>query len=397
MDQASPVQVKPDDMGHHGDAERNVASDGGGLGGKTVFFAALQMSRMPMCLADPNQPDMPLVFVNEAFLRQTGYAEEEVVGRNCRFLQGPDADPAALQRLRDAIAAREDAAVELVNHRRDGTPFWNALYISPVFDASGELIYFFASHLDVTRRKEAEAVQQQSQRMDALGSMASSVAHEFNNFMTVVVGSAQQAAERAVDPKQRRQLDRVEQAARQAGRLTQQMLSFARRQFLDARETDLNLLITGMDGLLVQVAGPAVTVVLDLSPAPVMAVIDSSQMQSALVNLARNAVDAMPGGGTMTLSTWTLPDGAEVALAVADTGHGMTPDVLRRATEPFFTTKEHGKGAGLGLSMVSGFAQQSGGRVEIETPGQGVRVTIKLPSRSQAAVSTIYEQPDHAG
>ena len=394
MIQANPAQ---DTIGHHSEAGRNVAADGGGLDGKNIFFAAVQMSRMPMCLADPNQPDMPLVFVNEAFLRQTGYAEHEVVGRNCRFLQGPGTDPAALQRLREAINAREDTAVELVNHRRDGTPFWNALYISPVFDAAGALIYFFASQLDVTRRKEAEAVLQQSQRMEALGSMASSVAHEFNNLMTVVVGSAQQAIERATDPKQRKQLDRVEWAARQAGRLTQQMLSFARRQFHDAHETDLNALVGDMDGLLAQVAGPGVAVALDLAPAPVTAMIDSGQMQLALINLARNAVDAMPDGGTLTVSTHALPDGTGAALAVADTGQGMAPEVLRRATEPFFTTKERGKGTGLGLSMVSGFAQQSGGQVEIDTaPGQGARITIKLPSRRPAGRAT-EQGPEHAG
>ena len=151
-----------------------------------------------------------------------------------------------------------------------------------------------------------------------------------------------------------------------------------------------------MDSLLRQVAGPGVAVVLDLSPTPVPAMLDVGQMQLALINLARNATDAMPQGGTMTVSTWALPDGAGVALAVADTGPGMAPDVLRRAAEPFFTTKERGKGTGLGLSMVSGFAPQSGGRVEIEAPGQGVRVTIKLPSCPQAGHVT-GEKPEHAG
>ena len=395
MAQASLAQNPAGTTGHHGDADC-LAPEAGGLGGKSVFFAAVQRSRMPMCLADPNQPDMPLVFVNEAFLRQTGYAEDEVVGRNCRFLQGPGTDPAAVQQLRDAILAREDTMVEMINHKRDGTPFWNALYISPVFDACGTLIYYFASQLDVTRRKEAEAAAQQSQRMEALGSMASSIAHEFNNLMTIVVGSAEQAIERAVDPRQRKQLDRVEWAARQAGQLTQQMLSFARRQFHDAQATDLNQLVGDMDGLLRQVAGPGVAVVLDLSPTPVPAMLDVGQMQLALINLARNAADAMPQGGTMTVSTRSLPDGAGVALAVADTGSGMAPDVLRRAAEPFFTTKERGKGTGLGLSMVSGFAQQSGGRVEIEAPGQGVRVTIIVPQHL-AVHAVAGDKPEHAG
>ncbi len=374
MRQASPSCSPADPASLPG----HVAPDG------SLLLAAALGSRLAMCLADPNQPDMPLVFVNEAFVRQTGYAEAEALGRNCRFLQGPGTDPAAVQRLRDAIAAREDIAVELVNHRRDGTPFWNALHVSPVFDAAGALTYYFASQLDVTRRKQAEAALQQSERLEALGGMASGVAHEFNNLLTIVVGSAQQAIERATDPRQRKQLDRIEAAARQAGQLTQQMLSFAGRQFHDAHETDLNALVAAMAGPLAQAAGPGVALALDLSPAPVLATLDPGQMQLALVNLARNAADAMPNGGTLTISTRTLPDGAGVAVAVTDTGAGMAPDVLRRATEPFFTTKPRGKGAGLGLSMVSGFAQQSGGRIEIDMPGQGVRVTINLPSRPQA-------------
>ncbi len=381
----------PEAGGHHTSQGRNIASEGRGLGGKDIFFAAVQMTRMPMCLADPNQPDMPLVFVNEAFQRMTGYEAAELLGRNCRFLQGPQTDPAAMQRLREAIAAREDAAVEMINYKRDGSPFWNALYISPVFDAEGRLIYFFGSQLDVTRRKAAEELMQRSQRMEALGSMASSVAHEFNNLMTVVVGSAQQAQERAVDERQARQLERVERSARQAGRLTQQMLSFARRQFHDAQAGDLNLLVTAMDSLLAQVAGSAVEVCLDLAPEPCPVRLDAGQLELALINLARNAVDAMPDGGRLTVRTRALNEagddaGQSVTLTVADTGEGMAPEVARKASEPFFTTKERGKGTGLGLSMVTGFAEQSGGRLRIDTaPGQGTRITLTLPRDTAAA------------
>ncbi len=377
----------PDVSGHHTSEGRNIASEGCGLDGKDIFFAAVQMTRMPMCLADPNQPDMPLVFVNEAFQRMTGYEAAELLGRNCRFLQGPDTDPAALQRLREAIVAREDIAVEMINYKRDGTPFWNALYISPVFDAEGRLIYFFGSQLDVTRRKAAEEVMQRSQRMEALGSMASSVAHEFNNLMTVVIGSAQQALERAVDERQTRQLERVERSARQAGRLTQQMLSFARRQFHHAQPADLNLLVAAMDDLLAQVVGSAVAVSFDLAPGPCPVRLDAGQLELALINLARNAADAMPQGGQLTVRTRAHDDaGRWIALTVADTGEGMEPEVAQKASEPFFTTKERGKGTGLGLSMVTGFAEQSGGRLRIDTaPGQGTRITLTLPRHRETA------------
>ncbi len=371
-----------DSIGHHSGEGRNIAAEGQGLGGKDVFFAAVQMSRMPMCLSDPHRKDQPLVFANEAFQRMTGYPENEILGRNCRFLQGEGTDPAAIQEVRDALRQETDATVELLNYRKDGTPFWNALYLSPVYDSSGALIYYFASQLDVTRRREAEALLQQSQRMEALGSMASGVAHEFNNLMTIVVGSAQQALARAVDDKQRQQLTRVDWAARHAGRLTQQMLSFARRQFHDARRADLNGLVTGMDDLLRQVAGPAVTVTLVLTPEPCPVLLDAGQLELALLNLARNARDAMPGGGALTVRTAIRHDQAWrwVTLTMADTGAGMAPEVVRKATEPFFTTKERGRGTGLGLSMVAGFAGQSGGRLEIESSvGLGTGVTVVLP------------------
>lgn len=356
------------------------------LGGKAMFFAAVQASRMPMCLADARQPDLPLVFVNDAFLTLSGYAEHEVIGRNCRFLQGNDTDRAEVARLREAIARREDTAVELVNYRRDGAMFWNALYVSPVYDRSGALVYFFASQLDITRRKQAEGMLQQSQRMEALGSLASGMAHEFNNLMTIVVGSAQQAAKRAVDDRQRKQLARIDWAGRQAGWLTQQMLSFTRRQFHQPQHGDLGQIVAGFGRLLARLGGSAVTLALELAPDALPVVIDASQLELALINLVRNAVDAMPGGGRLAIRTRADSSGGRrwAVLVVADTGHGMPDDVLRHAADPFFTTKRPGshqdRSAGLGLSMVSGFVQQSGGQMTLDSqPGAGTRVTMRLP------------------
>jgi signal transduction histidine kinase len=254
-----------------------------------------------------------------------------------------------------------------------------------VFDGEGRLIYFFASQLDVTRRKEAEDIMQQSQRMEALGSMACGVAHEFNNLLTIVMGSTQLATTRAVDDRQRDQLGRVEWAARKAGRLTHQMLSFARRQFHDMQPLELNQVVTETDSLLAQVVGSNVKLSFDLSPEALPVSLDPGQLELALINLARNAVDAMPDGGRLVIGTASYSADAAgrfVSLSVSDTGEGMSAETMRRATERFFTTKARGKGTGLGLSMVAGFAEQSGGRLDVASkPDAGTRITIVLPRR----------------
>lgn len=388
----------PDMRERHTGQPRNVVLGDQGRGGTDVFFAAMRMTHMPMCLSDPNQPGNPLVFVNRAFEDLTGYTAEEVLGRNCRFLQGPDTDPVAVDEVRRAIAARVDVSVELYNYRKDGSGFWDALYISPVFDEAGELLYFFASQLDVTRRREAEALAQQGQRMDALGSMAAGVAHEFGNMMTIVRGSLEQARRNPSSDRQAEQLARAEWGAAQAARLTQQMLNFAHWQAPTSKLADLGELVRNMDSLMRQVAGIGITLTVDALPEPLPVLVDAGQVELALFNLVQNAAAAMAqpspggstreagartGGRTLTISTRRLYRGGAgefAVLEVADTGAGMAPDVARRAIEPFFTTKGTGKGTGLGLSMVRDCAEQSGGTLEIDSAvDQGTRIRIVLP------------------
>jgi PAS domain S-box-containing protein len=133
------------------------------LGERDIFFAAVEKTRMPMIVTDPRKPDNPVVFANPAFLQMTGYSMEEVVGNNCRFLQGPETDPATVAEMRQAIQERRDVALEILNYRKNGSTFWNALFVSPVFDANGELVYFFGSQLDVSRRRDAEEALGQAQ------------------------------------------------------------------------------------------------------------------------------------------------------------------------------------------------------------------------------------------
>ncbi len=382
--------VTAGEAGHHSTDGRNVIPAGSGAGGRDIFFAAVQMSRMPMCLTDPHRADNPIIFCNQAFEHLSGYNQDEILGRNCRFLQGDGTDPATVAAIGRALAANEDVHEEVLNYRKDGTPFWNALFISPVTDPGGTLIYHFASQLDVTRRREAEAVLQQSQRMETLGGMASTLAHEFNNLMTIVLANLERIGQEPDAARRLKQIERATWGAKRAARLTDQMLAFARRRFHDNLVLDVNDMLRNFDGILDQMAGLNATVELDLADGPLTAELDAGQLELALLNLVRNAADATPAGGAIRITTRLRSDHGNgepdaVEIAVTDQGTGMPDHVARRATEPFFTTKERGKGTGLGLSMVNGFAEQSNGRLEIETEaGTGTAMRLVFPRHLSA-------------
>ena len=150
-----------------------------------IFFAAVEMTRMPMVVTDPNQPDNPVVFVNRAFLDLTEYAEEEVLGRNCRFLQGKDTDERTVTEVRNALGEQRAVAVDILSYKRDGKAFWNALFIGPVFDEKGKLLYWFSSQMDITRRRVSEQSFLQAQKMEAIGQLTAGLAHDFNNLLHV--------------------------------------------------------------------------------------------------------------------------------------------------------------------------------------------------------------------
>ncbi|MFC4930359.1 ATP-binding protein [Massilia sp. GCM10023247] len=360
--------------------------DHGGLDDRgNIFFAAVEMTRMPMLVTDPRQEDDPIVFVNNAFLDLTLYKEEQVIGRNCRFLQGPDTNPDTVREIREALAERRAVALDILNYKADGTPFWNGLYIGPIFDHNGELLYFFASQLDITERRLTQQSSMQAQKMEAIGQLTAGMAHDFNNLLQVINGNLELAL-LALDPASRagEPIRRAQRAAMKAGKLTQQLLTFARKQRLEPRRVNLNALLVEFSDMLVRTLGDRVELQLDLKPGLPGCTLDPTHLEMAVLNVVINARDAMPGGGRVRVSTVVLdqetaPDGGYVAVCVADEGEGMTPDVARRATEPFFTTK--GPGTGLGLAMVHGFVQQSRGRLEIDSaPGRGTTVRMIFPA-----------------
>ena len=354
-----------------------------------IFFAAVEMTRMPMTVTDPNQEDNPIVFANGAFYDLTGYEEKDVLGRNCRFLQGPDTDRNTVAEIRNALREQRAVAVDILNYKANGEPFWNALFIGPIFDQDGKLLYFFASQMDVTERRSMLESNLQAQKMEAIGQLSAGMAHDFNNLLQVVNGNLELALltagkiPTAVEP-----IRRAQRATMQAGKLTQQLLSFARKQRLEQKRVSLNSLVVDFSDMLVRTLGDKVELRLDLRPGLPPCSIDPTYLEMALLNVVVNARDAMPRGGVVTVGTAVLteqrrmasrlPPGEYVAICIKDEGEGMAPDVLKRATEPFFTTK--GLGTGLGLAMVHGFVQQSHGRLDIDSePGRGTDVRMIFP------------------
>ena len=379
------------DAKHFAPTQSELAASGQGLKYQHVFETAVHRTRMAMALSDPNLPDCPLVYVNPAFSELTGYDFEAAVGRNCRFLQGAETDRDAVQRIRSAVKERRSINEEIFNYRRDGSGFWNALYMSPVFDDDGKLIYFFSSQIDISDRREA--LRRQTQRMESMSALASGVAHEFNNLLTVVLGSLERAAAYAVDKNQARHLERADWGAKRAGQLAGELLSLARRRANEECTTDLNQIIRDFEGALAQVVPETVQIAFDLVPTPVFIRVDISQLELVLLNLVRNAADAMPNGGEVIIATRVLSateaasvlNGHEaVELVVTDTGHGMSPEIAKRATELFFTTKAAGKGTGLGLFLALEFVDKSGGRLTIDTRmGVGTKMRLAFPHTTE--------------
>ncbi|WP_244926368.1 PAS domain-containing protein [Gluconobacter roseus] len=395
--QASARQPSSEDLEALGDLEprhwaQAAISDPTLENRSNVFFAAVEMTRMPMILADPRLPDCPIVFANNAFLDLTGYEASEVVGRNCRFLQGAGTDPNDVRQLREAIADRKPVALEILNYRRNGKPFWNAVFMGPVFDEHGELIYFFASQLDVSKRRESEMALRQGQKMEAIGQLTAGLAHDFNNLLQILNNSLQRMKEKRLDHQAfDRQHMIAEQAADRGAKLTRQLLSFARRNRLDPTENNLSSLINSFRELIETSAGSQIALYLNLQLRLPNVRLDANYFEMALLNVISNARAASSAGDSITIRTKLihlngdaearrLKPGDYVIVTVMDEGQGMPRHIVQRATEPFFTTKPSGQGTGLGLAMVQGFVQQSGGRLEIESePERGTSISMIFP------------------
>jgi PAS domain S-box-containing protein len=334
--------------------------------------------------------------------RIKGYSKSEVIGKHFSMFYTPeDREQRVPQRALAVATTTGKYEAEAWRVRKDGQRFWASVVLDAIYNEAGMVVGFAKVTRDLTERRLIEEQLRQSQKMEAIGQLTGGVAHDFNNLLTVIVGNLETIWRHAPpeDGKLRRALDQVTRGAQRAVTLTQQLLAFSRRQPLNPKPTDINRLVAGMSDLVRRTIGENISVETVLAGGLWRIEIDAHQLESALLNLAVNARDAMPEGGKLTIETANahlddsyadrypeLVAGQYVVLCVTDTGTGMSTDVIAHAFEPFYTTKPIGQGTGLGLSQVYGFVKQSGGHVKLYSEvGQGTTVKIYLPRMSAQA------------
>jgi PAS domain S-box-containing protein len=342
--------------------------------------------------------------------RIKGYSAEEIIGQHfSRFYTEEDRAADVPAHALETAKTKGKFESEGWRVRKDGAKFWALVIIDAMYDEDRNLIGFAKVTRDMTERHETQEAlkntQQQlaaSQKMEAVGQLSGGIAHDFNNLMMIVLGNletVQRHAQRIPNaPNMKRALSNAVRGAQRAAALTSRLLAFSRRQPLDPKPIDVNKFITGSAEFLQRSLGETVQIEAVGGAGLWTIEADANHLESALVNLAINARDAMPKGGKLTIEASNsfadaayvrtnpeVSEGQYVAICVSDTGVGMTPDIVARVFEPFFTTKEAGQGTGLGLSQVYGFVKQSGGHVKIYSePGQGTTVKMYFPRFASA-------------
>lgn len=344
--------------------------------------------------------------------RIKGYTADEIIGRHfSQFYTVEDRAIGLPDRSLSLVATKGKFEGEGWRMRKDGSRFWASVLIDPIYGPDHHVVGYAKITRDMSERRLIQEQLNQAQKMEAIGQLTGGVAHDFNNLLTVILGNLDTVQRRA--PHDERLLRAIEHATRGAERaaaLTHQLLAFARRQPLNPKPTDVNQLVTTLLELIRRTLPEGIAVQSRLSAGVGQVSVDPNQMESALLNLAVNARDAMDGKGTLTISTdlvdvsedealrlGDLRAGRHAVISVADTGTGMSAEVIERAFDPFFTTKPIGQGTGLGLSQVFGFVKQSGGTVKLQSePDQGTTVQVYLPRVDAKAVPRPERDSDDA-
>ncbi len=358
--------------------------------------------------------DSKTSFMNARMTAMLGYDLDAVIGRPLfDFTDDEGREIAArnVERRRSGVTEQHEFKLK----KRDGADLWVSMQTNPLFDREGRYDGALAMVTDLSEQRRAEATLRrteeqlrQSQKLEAVGSLAGGVAHDFNNLLSVILGYTDLMADSipSSDPLHA-ELDEVRKAGRRASELTRQLLAFSRKQVMRAQVLDLNSVLRGVESMLRRTLGEDVELSMLLAQHVSKVLADPGQIEQVILNLAVNARDAMPDGGELVIETADVTldaayaeahlgvtPGSYVMVAVSDTGSGMSPEVREHVFEPFFTTKEKGKGTGLGLATVFGIVKQSGGHIWLYSePGQGTTFRVYLPRTEQTSTSPAPSAP----
>ncbi len=355
-----------------------------------IRVAALEAAANAITITDR---DGHIEWVNDAFTKLSGYTREEVVGQTPRLLKSGQQDEGFYRELWGTVLAGNVWRGEMTNRRKDGSLYIQEATITPVRDESGAIVRLVGVGQDVTERRDLEAQLRQAQKMEAVGQLAGGIAHDFNNLLTTVLASAEMLSDQIPRASSLREdVDAIAKAGKRGAELTRNLLAFSRRQRLEMQVVDLTAVIAEFAQIIRRVLREDIVLRVDLYE-PVWVRADPMAVEQMLMNLATNARDAMPSGGTLAIEAGheRLEEGSPLLngsgkpgdhaiITVRDTGAGMTDEVRRRVFEPFFTTKPVGSGTGLGMAMVYGLMKQLSGVVSVESElGRGTSIRLAFP------------------
>ena len=337
--------------------------------------------------------------VNPMITKSTGYTRDMLVGKTPQQALTPANSSRLAEKYRECVETRQRIEYEVTGVVPIGEVVRRTVLV-PIIDAAGKVCKILGTSTDLTALRRTEQALFQAQKMEAVGQLTRGFAHDFNNLLTTVIGNLEMLIGRVRGARERALIGGALQAAERGADLTSRLLAFARRQPLRPEPINLNQALANLADMLRSALGGLIRVEIELAPGAPAALVDSKHLELALLNLAINARDAMPDGGTLHIATSREtvgppsrpehpPAGDYVVISIADTGAGIAPELLGRIFEPFFTTKEPGRGSGLGLSQALGFVQQSGGGITVHSnPGQGTTIRLYLPPAQEEANET---------